>query len=242
MRALSAGELVDAWEQGQTEPPIRRALMLLAVACSETPETLASLSVGERDGRLLTLREWLFGPQLTGLATCSNCGERVEVTFNAADVRVGPGRVSPGDRLVSADGYDMWFRLPDSADLAAAGAQDDMGAARQLLLERCVEASRGGERITPSQLPGPVIAALEARMAQVDPQADVQLCVSCPRCTRRWEVAFDIVSFLWSEINAWALRTLNDVHVLACAYGWREADILNLSAWRRRFYLDLVSA
>jgi hypothetical protein len=242
MRALSARELVDAWEQGLTQPPIQRALMLLAVACAEAPETLARLSAGERDGRLLTLRERLFGPRLTGLATCSDCGERVELTVDAADLRVEPGPDSRGGRSLTADGYDVRFRLPDSGDLAAAGALNDVGAARGLLRQRCVEVDRCGERILPDQVPTAVMAAVEERMAQADPQADVQLSVSCPRCACRWQVAFDIVSFLWSEINAWAVRTLTDVHRLAAAYGWREADILSLSAWRRRFYLDLVSA
>jgi len=29
--------------------------------------------------------------------------------------------------------------------------------------------------------------------------------------------------------------------VLAAAYGWREGDVLALSPWRRRLYLDLAA-
>ena len=36
MRALSASELLDLWEQGQGEPPARRALVLLAAGASST--------------------------------------------------------------------------------------------------------------------------------------------------------------------------------------------------------------
>jgi hypothetical protein len=61
-----------------------------------------------------------------------------------------------------------------------------------------------------------------------------------PGLRHSWDVLFDIVSFFWAEIGAWAQRLLREVHALASAYGWREADILALSAWRRRQYLDLA--
>ena len=40
--------------------------------------------------------------------------------------------------------------------------------------------------------------------------------------------------------DAWALRTLAEVHRLASAYGWREQDILALSPARRQLYLGMV--
>ena len=65
MRALSAPELLSVWERGQAQPPVQRTLTLLAAACPGIlPDALAELSIGQRDARLLTLREWTFGPQL----------------------------------------------------------------------------------------------------------------------------------------------------------------------------------
>src|SRR5947208_5540995 len=88
MRPLTAQELLDAWERGLSEPPVQRALALLAAACPETtPTELARESVGRRDGRLLTLREQTFGPRLVSLAACPACGERRETAFDVADVR-----------------------------------------------------------------------------------------------------------------------------------------------------------
>jgi hypothetical protein len=51
---------------------------------------------------------------------------------------------------------------------------------------------------------------------------------------------FDIASFFWTEIAAEAKRLLGEVHILASAYGWREADILSLNPLRRRFYLEAI--
>ena len=58
----------------------------------------------------------------------------------------------------------------------------------------------------------------------------------------RWRAVFDIVTFFWSEIEAWACRILREVHILASAYGWCERDILALTSARRQFYLEMVQA
>jgi hypothetical protein len=81
---------------------------------------------------------------------------------------------------------------------------------------------------------------VEEWLAAADPQADIEMALHCPGCAATWRQGFDIVSFLWAEIDAWARRTLYDVHRLAAAYGWREGDILAMSAPRRQAYLDLV--
>ena len=243
MRVLSAPELLNVWERGLAQSPLQRALTLLAAACSETTlEVLANLSIGQRDARLLTLREWTFGSQLVSVVTCPGCGERLELTFEAADLRAIP-EAEPMDTLwLSVAGYELSFRLPNSSDLAAVANHKDIAAIRQLLLERCLCTVRlHGEPVSADQLPAEVVDALVERMTQVDPQADVQLALSCPRCDKQWQAAFDIESFFWSEINAWAQRILQEVHVLASAYGWREIDILSLSPWRRQVYLNLVS-
>jgi len=246
MRMLSAPELLDVWERGLGQPPVQRALSLLAAACPEmSPEVLAALSLGQRDAYLLTLREWMFGPQLTGLATCSGCGERLELTCQVAEIRAAPAasqQEEGGEALsLTAAGYAVRFRLPDSSDLAALADQTDLAAARQQLLDRCLLAvQHDGEEAPTDRLPAPIVEAIVERMAQADPQADVRLALTCPACGNQWLAAFDIASFFWNEINAWAVRLLGEVHTLASAYGWRETDILALSPWRRQMYLEMV--
>ena len=79
-------------------------------------------------------------------------------------------------------------------------------------------------------------------MADADPQAQIKLALVCPGCSYAWHALFDVAAFLWSEVHAWAKRILYEVHTLARAYGWREADILAMSARRRQIYLDLVGS
>ena len=77
-------------------------------------------------------------------------------------------------------------------------------------------------RTTVDTLPDTVVAAISKDMAEADPQAEIELALACPACGHAWFALFDIAAFLWSEIHAWAQRTLHDVHILARAYGWRE--------------------
>jgi hypothetical protein len=249
MQAVSASEWLRVWEEGLNQSPPERALTMLAAACPEaTWEDLARLSIGQRDARLLALRELAFGSTMAGLAACPACGEQLEFDLNAADILTGPSREQePGCGEVA--GYRVQFRLPDSLDLLAAatqgtstpsGARDS--AARGLLLERCLlSVSENGEEVAVDQLPAEVAEAVGNWIAQADPQADVQLDLNCPACLHRWQAVFDIAAFFWNELDAWAYRILRQVHVLASAYGWREADILALSPWRRQCYLEMVS-
>jgi hypothetical protein len=244
MHALSAPKLLQAWEQGLGQPPLQRALTLLAAACSETPlDVLEHLSLGQRDVRLLTLREWTFGPQLLSLATCHGCQERLELTLSLADLRAVPA-AEPGETLsLNVGGYALSFRLPNSQDLMMISHQLDVATAQQILLERCLLAAQhDGQQQSAKQLPPQIVDAIVEHMARADPQANIQLSLICPQCGHQWQAAFDIASFFWSEINAWAHRILREVHILASRYGWSERDILALSPWRRQFYLDMVNA
>ena len=102
-------------------------------------------------------------------------------------------------------------------------------------------AARCGElEIAAAELPAQVWTAIAQRLAEADPQADVQLAMACPKCQHAWKTPLDIVSYFWSEIDAWAARLLHEIHTLASAYGWREAEVLALSPWRRRAYLELI--
>lgn len=249
MRALSASELLRVWERGRRQTSAKRALLLLAAASPEiSPDESARISVGQRDARLLTLREWMFGAQIESVAACPECSEHLELTFDAADIRVtGESEDSPPDAtyLLQFDNYEISFRPPDSTDLEVIGSCQNADIAHERLLARCALEIRCGKakdeaKIRVNQLPSKAVGALIERMAQVDPQANVRLSLTCPACRHNWSAAFDIAAFLWSEINDWAERILREVHILASAYGWREADILEMSAERRSCYLEMI--
>lgn len=242
MRALSTRELLDVWERGLTRQPERWALLLLEAACPESPpEELERLSVGERDARLLSLREWAFGGGFTSLAACPACAEQLELSFAAEDVRAPPPSATGPFRLCVAE-HELEFRLPDSLDLLAVSVQTDVDDARRELFERCVGVARsGGAEVSSTSLPPEVVDAVSEEMDRLDPQGNVRLNVTCPRCGHGWHALFDICSYLRSELDSWARGLLWEVHLLATAYGWRESDTLALSPRRRRLYVQMVN-
>jgi hypothetical protein len=243
MRALSTQEMLNVWERGTTQVPLVRALTLLAAASPEmSDEALWQLSIGERNARLLTLREWMLGSRFTGTATCPRCGQRLELDFDAVDIRSQPSNITR-ELSTRIDDYQIRFHLPTSQDLLTVADESNAELARQSLLENCITSvETSGEQTTERMLPAPVVDAIAEQMALLDPQANVELALTCPNCNYTWQALFDIVTYFWSEINAWAIRILRDVHTLAQAYGWREADILALSPQRRQIYLNLVGA
>src|SRR2546423_1458391 len=245
MHAPTASELLTVWERGRAQPATSQALMLLAVASPEThEEELAKLSVGQRDGQLLALREALFGPRLIGLTPCPQCGQQLELSLAATDLRMAAAPPAPETLVASYEGYQANFRLPNSDDLAAVAGQTDEAAIIHRLLSCCLfEVRHEGrqQRLDSlSSLPPALIEAIAAEMEKADPQANMQLHLNCADCGHQWVSAFDIVSFLWSEIDSWARRLLGEVCMLASAFGWREADILAMSAQRRQLYLQLI--
>ena len=243
MHALSAPELLAAWERGLEQRLPERALALLEAACPESPpQSLAGLSIGRRDAALLTLRQWAFGRRLTCLAVCPACNERLEMTLDAASLQQPYDSAAPADFTLALAGYQVRFRLPNSADLLSCTGEDVAEIQRQLFARCLTEARSQDQAVTADQLPDAMIHAVIEQMAKLDPQADTVINFSCPVCQNRWQENFDIVSFFWSEIDAWARRILHEVHVLASAYGWREREILMLSPLRRQLYIEMANA
>lgn len=243
MRPLTNRALLTLWDDVESCPLAHMPVALLAVACSdEEPDELARLTVGQRDGLLLTLREWAFGREMASLAECPNCSTPVELSFNASDVRAGLTEETD-TFTVQLGSFDVEFRLPTTADLSALPLGAPEAEAAGNVLERCVlTARREGEDLAVEALPEEVVRAVEQRMAEADPQADTELSLTCPSCAHRWLVPLDIGWFFVAEVDAWAQRLLYDVHCLARAYGWSEPDVLALSPRRRAFYLSVMGA
>jgi len=240
--APTATDLLNVWERGRSQSPMDRALSLLTLGHSEEkPEDLAKLKIGARDARLLELREKVFGSRIDGRSDCPACGQSVEMNFTVSEVQAVSASAVPETCGAEFGKYEINFRLPSSNDLATLVPDENIAIQKRRLVQRCVmNVKSGGQSLGADQLPEDAVTALSERMSELDPQGDVQIALTCPQCAHHWHAPLDVVSFFWSELHAWAIRLLRDVHVLASAYGWREADILALSLWRRQAYLELI--
>jgi len=253
MRPLSASNLLEIWERGLGRSPVEQALIILGAVFPQAAwEALTRLTIAQRDTALFHLRELTFGAQVKGLAECPACHERLELAFSADDLRSmdllpepdfslpdAPAAVT----LFRAKGYEVGFRLPTSADLLNIARLADEEQARLRLLEACIVSARHRKQVVSiEELPPGLVPDVIEQIGQAAALANLTISATCPACSHQWEIVFDIVSYFWSEINAWAMRMMREIHVLASTYGWNEADILSMSAWRRQRYLELIGA
>lgn len=240
MHALSASQIIQIWEQGQTQHDIDRALTILAKVCpNHSRAELAALTIGRRDLELLTLREMTFGKKLACFSVCPNCKERLQFSLTTESLRTKQPRAEVLDLEFCIEGFSMRIRLPNSLDLAAVANCSAADDPNQLLLQRClVKISQNEKTVEAKKLPDPVICAVSDHIFENDPQAEILMELNCSGCGHIWKTTFDIITFFWKEISVYAKRLLEDVVVLSRTFGWREEDILNLNPVRRRFYLE----
>jgi hypothetical protein len=242
MIALQTEDFLLVREAAGGRDPVDQAMTLLARAYPAEPaETLRRLPLGRRNAHLLALRKQLFGVMIEAFAECPQCGQELELSLDADAFPFRSEETASAELALDAGGYTIRFRLLDSSDLRAAAGCASCSDARALLVERCVlDAWHGDDAVPAGALPPDVVERLAERLEECDPLAETLLNLVCPACGSEWQIAFDVASFLITEVEAHARRILREVHALARGYGWREADILAMSARRRRDYLELL--
>jgi hypothetical protein len=231
MRPPPAQTLLTAWERGRSRHPIDRAVLLYALAEPEAePDVLPDAPLGTRNAALLRLRLATFGQRMRAYVDCAGCGSRLEIELDGRTLLA-----SHRDARTPVVVRGISFRAPTSRDLASILDQTSAETAALRLLRLCAE--EGGEPRPDAELTS-ILDAVETALEQADPLADVGLELRCHACGHAWLASLDIASFLWEEIDAYASRVLDEVHVLATAYGWSENAILSLSDSRRAAYIE----
>lgn len=221
---LAPGELLRVWEEGRERRPVEKALALLAALGPEPAQALARLPLGERDTRLLELYADRWGGRLELEVRCPECGERLELELEAADLLAAEaGPATPAGPL----------RPITSADLLALDSKADPEATRRELAARILPEA---VELTRARLED-----LAQALAKLDPRAEILLGCACPACGHRWRAPLDVIAVVWQKLDLEARKLLGEVHTLAAAYGWSEPQILALSAARRAFYLERVA-
>lgn len=238
---LDDARLLDTWDRSSVLDRPWRELALLESACGVPFDTLARLSIGERDRLLLGLRIGTFGKHLECETACPSCGTRLQLAFDAAQLIVPQRMIDESELELTDDAWTVRFRLPNSADLAACTSSGEGNSnAADILAERCMTVTTPDQSATISALPNRIREHVAERMSALDPQADVSLSLSCASCNHEWQAPFDPAAFLLREVDSYAERLTVEVHQLARAYGWSEASILEMGPVRRRRYLALV--
>jgi hypothetical protein len=233
-----------------TVAPASRATALLARCMPAGAGVAHALTIGDREALLLHLRRLTFGETMECVLRCPDaaCGARMEMALQVADLLVPAypdvAKVYREQAVIDQASYRIDFRLPTALDLEAAAALAAGDAERSAsdLLRRCIlHAARDGVACDGGALPPAAREAVAEAMARRDPQAELELDLTCPTCHMDFSVVFDAASFLLQEIDQAATRVLHEVHVLASRYGWSEDQILRIPARRRARYIELAA-
>jgi hypothetical protein len=236
MRTFSSVDCLNLWESGAGLHPLDQALLALRAALPDTPQDkLADWPLGRRNRALFEVHRSCFGNQLAAWAACARCQEKMEFAVDSRDLMA---QTKDPEQEATVVFRSESYRLPTSRDLAFALADGvDPQAATARLLESCRLTPRGAEAWSAEK-----IDEIGELMAAADPAAETRIALRCPACGHEQHEILDIAAFLWAEIVALAKRLLREVHTLASAYGWTEAQVLSLSAARRSLYMEMVQA
>jgi hypothetical protein len=120
------------------------------------------------------------------------------------------------------------FRLPTVRDQA-----DVLGAAdgAQRLIQICIE---------PADPPARLRGRIERAMERLAPELSREVEGACPACGGRVAGTIHVPFLVMEDLRRAAAGVHDEVHRIASAYGWSEAEILALPRMRRRQYADRI--
>jgi hypothetical protein len=181
----------------------------------------------------LAIRQAWIGDRLSTDGTCSDCAERVDVSFRISEYLNHFQPSTPADVATADDGWyevsRIRFRVPTVADLTDALGIDNNTAT---LAGKCVQ---------PGDLSEEQWQIVDAALDQIAPSLDGTVGGLCPECGASMQLRLDPCSYVMAELRELFAGIYYEVHLLARAYGWKEADVLSMGRSRRIKYAHLVS-
>ena len=206
-----------------------------AEAADGAPLDGAGLPIGDLDLLIVSRRREILGNAFVAEGSCPGCTAPVDVHLSLAEfarhhrprtTRAALPAPEPGWWRLRA--REVTFRLPVAADVLAVAGQAD---ARLLLEQRCV---RGGHDARARQM-------ASRAMSVLGPALRAEVAGVCPECSADVALDVDARELCLTELRFLANSVLDDVHVIATAYGWPEAAILGLPSSRRTRYAALIT-
>jgi hypothetical protein len=215
------------------------------------------LNAGDREALLFHIRRLTCGEHISCLLSCANCNKKMDLDLQIAEFLLPPYPHSQEIHEVDIDDsgncYRVRFRVPNGEDqeAVASAAEQSVNAAEEIVLRRCIErvdsVDGGSTEAGSSQkdklcdLPDVVLRELPARMAALDPQAEILLDLTCPECAAGFIVPFDAGDYFFRELALHERELYREVHALSLHYHWSEDAALGLSRRKRQTYFELLA-
>jgi len=209
-----------------TEPWLTAVLVACVAEVADagvSAEDARALTVGDRTALALAAIVASYGAGVSWVLDCPSCGEKLDAALNLREL-LAVAEDAPPAALPEG------WRLPTGADVEAIAGASDAEAAEADLVRRC----------GPTDVDEDAVRAFSAALADADPLADIEVSLACAACGTTVAAGLDPVAELTTRL-ARPADLVADVHALALAYGWTEADVLALARPRRIDYLTLLA-
>lgn len=162
------------------------------------------------------------GEAVEAVVTCSGCSASVEVDLPVHALLAGTAPKA------GAGAGPEGVAVPVVDDVVAAALDPARAEAR-------LAAACGLDRLDAAER-ARALAALD----EAHPLLAPSVALSCPTCGADVDAAVDAVALAWAAVDERARACLDDVTVLARAFGWSEAEVLAVPAARRSTYRQLL--
>jgi hypothetical protein len=208
-------------------------------------------SVADRDLMVCALRILTFGPELWGIVQCphQDCESRLDLIFDLTTVKVPDGNKSREKHRATIERgsqkIDLYYREPNGSDQEALLRllHNDPGKARYALISRCLIEAKGLPGTTAKTLAGlpeDIVHDIDKALSEGITSFDWDLDITCSECNRTFTSTLDIQAYFWEELQLTKDDFWKEVHWLAFYYHWSESEILALTRWRRKMYLNHI--
>ncbi len=177
--------------------------------------------------------------KINALEQCHACSETIELELdlysfvNSSLKNTFSIEPEPGVSLVVAipTGRHQleWLELDDN--------QSDED--RELIIATTLVQTLNDEPPPPGwDLPRQWLDQLQEALEDHDPLTAFNVTVDCPNCSETIKLEPDLEGLLLTKLENSQKSVLEEVYYLARTYHWTEAEIFNMPAWRRRFYMQ----
>jgi hypothetical protein len=206
-------------------------------------EVLLGMPVGLRTEAILLLATLNDARAYEWQMTCAapGCGERSEFQLSVDEILT----VSDADRgqesiAMSVGGTPVVLRRPRGSDQVRWLEQPELGS--ETMLRDILVRPSLDELLASGQTLQSIVTAVDDVMDRFDPLLSFHLRAICPECQAATEVFPDLAGVALERVLRAQRAAIGEVHRIASHYHWRERDILDLPAWRRRSYLSLIDS
>lgn len=218
-RPIAVARILDACLSATGNAPSQAELMTWPV--SRRLQGLLAITIATR------------GDRWTMTANCDvpACGAPMDLPLNLNAFRREVDQEKTSCDL--PDGRRLEITVPTGADQLTWLAAGDIGPGA--ILHRLVAVPDDAIEISAAAL-----EAIEEALEEADPLTTLEIETVCPECGAENSIPLDLEGGCLNLLAAERPRLVDDIHVLATAYHWSEAEILAIPPTRRRQYLARI--